>query len=75
MIPLESPRRSDSNYIQYTIFNMNRKNTLNYPKSEAMGFFQGAQERFRTASVRAIEILLYMPGISLVSNYIRINIW
>ena len=32
--------RGDSNeYTQYTIFNMNKKNTLNYPKSAAMGFF------------------------------------
>ena len=34
------PHRGDSNeYTQYTIFNMNKKNTLNYPKSAAMGFF------------------------------------
>ena len=37
---LESPHRGDSNeYTQYTIFNMNMKNTLNYPKFAAMGFF------------------------------------
>ena len=37
---LESPRRGDSNeYTQYTIFNIKRKITLNYPKSAAMGFF------------------------------------
>ena len=37
---LESPHRGDSNqYTQYTIFNMNKKNTLNYPKSAATGFF------------------------------------
>ena len=37
---LESPHRGDSNaYTQYTIFNMNKKNTLNYPRSAAMGFF------------------------------------
>ena len=35
---LESPHRGDSKYTQYTIFNMNKKNTLNYPKSAAMGF-------------------------------------
>ena len=29
---LESPHRDDSNVCkQYTIFNMNKKNTLNYP--------------------------------------------
>ena len=37
---LESPHRGDSNEnTQNTIFNMNKKNTLNYPKSAAMGFF------------------------------------
>ena len=37
---LESLHRGDSNeYTQYTIFNMNKKNILNYPKSAAMGFF------------------------------------
>ena len=37
---LESPHRGDSNeYTQYTIFSMNMKNCLNYPKSVAMGFF------------------------------------
>ena len=39
---LESPRRGDSNkYTQYTIFNMKKKITPNYPKSAAMGFFPG----------------------------------
>ena len=44
---------------------MNKKNTLNYPKSAAMdGFFQGIQECVRNShgkraiSVRAIEVLL-----------------
>ena len=36
----ESPHRGDSNeYTQYTNFNMNKKNIINYPKSAAMGFF------------------------------------
>ena len=39
---------------------------LNYPKSAAMGFFQGTQDRVRNSrgkrafGVRAIEVLLYM---------------
>ena len=38
---LESPHRGDSNeYTQYTISNIKRKITLNYPKSAAMGFLQ-----------------------------------
>ena len=37
---LESPHRGNSNKnTQYTILNMNKKNTLNYSKSAAMGFF------------------------------------
>ena len=37
---LESPHRGDSDEnTQYTILNMNKMNTLNYPKSAAMGFF------------------------------------
>ena len=37
---LESPHPGDSNeYTQYTIFNMKKENTINYPKSAAMGFF------------------------------------
>ena len=38
---LESPQRGDSNEdTQYTIFNINKKSTLNYPKSAAMGYFR-----------------------------------
>ena len=49
---LESPHRGDSNETtQYTIFNMNKKNTLNYP-SAAMGFFfKGLKNEFETAVV------------------------
>ena len=37
---LESPHRGDSKeYTLHTIFSMNMKNCLNYPKSAAMGFF------------------------------------
>ena len=37
---LESPHRGDSKENpQYTVFNMNNENTLNYPKSAAKGFF------------------------------------
>ena len=38
---LESPHRGDSyEYTKYTIFRMKKKNTLNYPKCAAVGFFQ-----------------------------------
>ena len=42
-----------------------RKISLNYPKSAAVGFFQGTEERVRNRrgrraiSVRATEVLLY----------------
>ena len=49
---LESPHRGNSNeYIQYTIFNILKKITLNYPKSAAMGFSQGIKNKFETAMV------------------------
>ena len=39
---LESPHSGDSNeYTQYTVFNIKKKSTLNYPKSAAKGFFPG----------------------------------
>ena len=42
MFSIESPHRGDSNeYTQYTIFNINTKIILNYPKSAAMRFFPG----------------------------------
>ena len=59
---LESPHRGDSNKnTQYTIFNMNKKNTLNYPKSAALEIFsKGLKNGVRNSrgkraiSVRAI---------------------
>ena len=53
MFSLESPHRGDSNeYTQYTIFNMSKKDTINYLKSAAMGFFsKGLKNEFETAIV------------------------
>ena len=53
MFLLESPHRGDSSeYTQYTIFNMNKKNTMNYPKSAAIAFFsKGLKKEFETAVV------------------------
>ena len=66
MFSLKLPHRGDSNeYTQYTIFHIKQSFTLNYPKSVAMCFFQGTQERIRNCrgkrviSVRATEVLLY----------------
>ena len=45
MFSLESPHGGDSNeYTQYTVFNIKKKISLNYPKSAAMGFFLGTEE-------------------------------
>ena len=50
---LESPHRGDSNeYTQYTIFNIQKKIILNYPKSAAIGFCsKGLKDGFETAMV------------------------
>ena len=40
VLSLELPHRGDSNeYTQYTVFNMEKKITLSYPKSAVTGFF------------------------------------
>ena len=53
MFSLESPHQGDSNeYTQYTIFNVKKKITLNYPKSAAMGFSSKVlKKEFETAMV------------------------
>ena len=53
MFSLESPHGGNSNeYTQYIIFNMNKKNFLNYPKSAAMGFVsKELKNEFETAVV------------------------
>ena len=58
MFILESPHRGDSNeYTQHTIFNMNKKNTLNYPKSAALGFFsKRLKNEFETAVVNETSV-------------------
>ena len=66
VISLDSAYRCDSNeYTQYTIFNIKKKITLNYPQSAAMGFSLETQKRVRNSrgkrsiSVRATEGLLF----------------
>ena len=53
MFSLELPHRGDSNeYTKYTIFNIEKKIALNYPKSVAMGFFsKRLKNEFETAVV------------------------
>ena len=59
MFSLESPDRGDSNeYTHYTIFNIKKKITLNYPKSAAMGFCsKGLNNEFETAVVYEPSVL------------------
>ena len=52
-------------YTQYTIFNMNKKNTLNYPNLQLWDIFQERvrnRHGKRAISVRAIEVLVYIVG-------------
>ena len=58
---LESPHWGDSNeFTQYTVFNINKKITLNYPKSAAKGSFsKGRKHEFETAMVN--EPSVYEP--------------
>ena len=53
MFSLESPHRGDSyENTQYTVFNIKKKITLNYSKSEAMGFFpKGLNNEIETTVV------------------------
>ena len=52
LIRIASVGGDSNDYTQYTIFNMNKKNTLNYPISAAMGFFsKGLKNEFETAVV------------------------
>ena len=64
MFSLGSPHRGNSNeYTQYIISNINKKITLNYPKSAAMGFFNKFEVQNnggkRAINVQATEGLLY----------------
>ena len=75
---LKSPHRGDFNkYTQDTIFNMNKKNTLNYPKSAAMGFSsKGLKNEFETAVVNepsVFELLKFYCscGLSLLEVIVK----
>ena len=54
---LISPHRGDSNEdIQYTIFNIKKKITLNYPKSAPTGYCKGLKSEFETAVVNESSV-------------------
>ena len=71
MFSLELPHRGDSDECtQYSFFNMKKeKNTLNYPKSAAMGFFsKGFKNGFGTAVVNEASVFEPLKGLL----YIRV---
>ena len=57
---LESPHWGDSNeYTQYTIFNIKKEITLNYPKICSYGIFsKGLKNEFETAVVYEPSVFL-----------------
>ena len=79
-----SPNSNSNEYMQYTIFNIKKKLTLNYSKSAAMGFCSKKfKNEFETAVVNepsvfeprtfyciyALKFVLYIPSI----NYLSCN--
>ena len=75
MFLLKSPHRGDSNEnTKYTIFNIKRKISLNYPKSASMGFFsKGLKNELETAVVN--ESSVFEPlKVFLISFYERKHI-
>ena len=76
---LELPHQGDTtDFTQYTIFNINKKIILNYPKSAAMAFFLRTQCGVKNSpgkqaiSVSATEVLLY--GLSPICEHISVKI-
>ena len=67
---LESPHRGDSNeYTQYTIFNIKKKITLNYPKTATMGFFlKRLKNEFETAVVNEPSVFEPLKFYCICSN-------
>ena len=77
MFSLESPHRGDSNeYTQHTIVNIKQKITPNYPKSSAIGFSQGTQERVRNSrgkrAIRFEPLKFYCIRILLTFYFMQI---
>ena len=59
MFSLELPHQGSSNkHKQYTVFNIKKQITLNYPKSAAMRFCsKGLKKEFKTAVVNEQSVL------------------
>ena len=68
MFSLESPHRGDSNeYTQNTIFNVEEKITLNFPKSAAIGFSKELKNEFETAVVNVPSMVEQLKFYSILS--------
>ena len=70
LFSLESPHE----YTQHTIFNMNKKNTLNYPKSAAMGFFP-LDSRMSSKQPSVFEPLKFYLVIDALISGIVSKVW
>ena len=70
---LESPHRGNLNeYTQYTIFNINTKLTLHYPKTAAMRFFsKGHRNEFEIAGVNESSVFVPLKFYHMVQSDIR----
>ena len=73
---LESPHRGDSNeYIQYTIFNIKKKTTLNYSKSAAMGFCsKGLKNKFKTAEINEPSVFESLKFYCNCAGYLKCGV-
>ena len=71
---LESPHRGDSNeYTRYTIFNMKKKNTLNYPKICSYGFFSKVlKNEFETGVVNEPSVFEPLKFYCIFSDFLQI---
>ena len=71
MFSLESPHRGDSNeYTQYTVLNIKKKITQNYPKSAATGFCsKGLKNEFETAIVNEPSVFEPLKFNCIVINF------
>ena len=58
LFSVELPHRGDSNeHTQYTIYNIKKKITINYPKSATMGFCsKGPKKEFETPKVNGPSV-------------------
>ena len=71
VLSLESPHRGDSDEnTQYTIFNIKKKITLNYPnKSTAVGFFPGDSRMSSKQGIKEPSVFEPMKFYCIIRNF------